>query len=175
MISGRGRFSKDDPPVICAPSAIASRGDNARYRRRGERTVFTEFIPTPPIAGSSGPGCREIENRTLSDTSRGAENSISGNLCGSRRVCRSLPASSLFRSLAASLPPPRVSPPAPLLLLSLSPSPLAATRSHPFSHPHEAKPLPRILPFLEYNLQTPLNARSRFKAPGTVEPFCTRV
>jgi len=39
-------------------------------------------------------------------------------------------------------------------------------RSSPRSRSLRAQSLPRASPFFEYNLQTPLNARSRFKPPG---------
>jgi len=75
---------------------------------------------------------------------------ILDNLCGRRRVSRFFPLARSYNFSFRFFPLPRTTRFFPRSSQSL---PLAQS-------------FPRLAPFFEYNLQTPLNARSRFKLPG---------
>lgn len=138
-------------------------GDNTNFFRSIWPAEFTKFIhyfdkSAREKGQSSGQG---IENWILSDSSRDAGKIPSRIICVgdvgrvsfSFQLLRSFLNSSLH-SLCSLCS---------FSLLFVSYSILLSTLS---CRSPCAKSLSCILPFFEYNLQTPLNARSRFKPPG---------
>lgn len=126
------------------------------------RNLSTTSISLRQERQSSG---QRIENRIVSDSSRDAGKISPRVICVGDVECVSF-SFQLLRSFLNSLHSLRSLCSSSLLFVSYSILSSTLSCLSPC-----AKSLSCILPFFEYNLQTPLNARSRFKPPGNRRPL----